>query len=234
MSAPSGATERGPTVRPWEDPVTFWESFRIRWAGWTDRVRMRDVADDKLTHYLHELQERAQGYQVSVLEWSSAEDERLEVTIAELNGVLAATITLPGSPTSTQLDTDDGKERARWASDRRAAVRDAAEHARKKQEQDQARDTVERLRTQRAGLAELRDIHFAQCRQWFDQRAAKYNRARTGWFGLKVNGEPRIPVFVPVSFVGSRPQDIREIGDPDQYSTSSSVAPETDVPPGVV
>lgn len=216
------ATSRsGSASRPWEQPISFWEGFRIRWSGWIDRPRTRDVPDDKHTHFLHELQERAQAFQVKVLEWATAQDERLEMAIAAQSVIASQSIEGPSSTSASYPQQESMKGRAQWASERRAAARADAERILQEKRRQHAAEEIRRLQKQRDGLAEQRDIQFAQCARWFYQRAAKYNRARTGWFGLKVSGEPGIPTFVPVSFAGSRPVDMAEIGDVETVIVSS-------------
>lgn len=203
----------GPAARPWEASITFWEGFRIRWAGLADRARARKVPDDQLTHYLHELQERAQGYQIKVLEWASAEDARLEESIATQSAIAATSVDTVTTVDEVVPENGSMKDRAAWATAQRGAKQAAAAREEQQRRRDAARSAVLSLKQQRAGLAEQRDIQFALCQQWFDRRAAKYNRARTGWFGLPKTGEHKIPEFRPVEFIGSKPSDIAQIGD---------------------
>lgn len=200
-------------ARPWEARITFWEGFRIRWAGLMDRAYARGVPDDQLTHYLHELQQRAQSYQIKVLEWASAEDARLELSIADQSAVAATSLVAPAANTTTVPDNDSKKDRAAWATAQRSALRAKSAHEGQQRRRDAATIATMSLKKQRASLAEQRDIQFALCQQWFDRRAARYNRARTGWFGLPKSSEHKIPAFEPVEFIESKPLDIAQIGD---------------------
>lgn len=217
MTGATGTTGgTGSTARPWEESITFWEGFRIRWAGLMDRARARKVPDDQLTHYLHELQERAQGYQIKVLEWASAEDARLEVSLATQGAVAAQSIDAATANHDVVPENGSKKDRAAWATAQRGAKQAAAAREHQQRRRDDARSAVLSLNQQRASLAEQRDIQFALCQQWFDRRAAKYNRARTGWFGLPKTSEHKIPEFEPVEFIESKPLDIAQIGDPPE------------------
>ena len=200
-------------IRPWERSAGFWERFRIRWAGWRDRPRTRRITDDQLTHYLIHLQERAQGFQVEVLQWVSTEDLRLEAAIAAHQDSLEQRAGEPAKAAATPGPQATPRQRAEWATSQRNKDRADAERDAHRKRQAQTKAAIGSLKKEREGLAEQRDLHFAACRQWFDQRAALYNRARTGWFGLPKTSQHKIPAFEPISFTDSKPQDIFGIGD---------------------
>lgn len=200
-------------LRPWQEPVGRRERCRIRWAGIFDRLRTRTVTDDKMTHYLIALRERAQGFQVEVLKWVSAEETRLEAAIAEHKMLVEQELPDARQAADEPSPSSTKRERAEWASS--ARVRDQAEADRKakRQEKAQSEIAIVALMKKREGLTEQRDLHFAACQQWFDERAALYNRARTGLFGLRKMPEHNIPVFDHIDFSTSRPDDFSQIGD---------------------
>lgn len=196
---------KGGVFRPPTQHVGFWERVRIRCAGLRDRLRTRQVSDDKVTHYLISLQERAQAHQVEILKWVSAEDARLAVAIAEQQVVVDRAL-----PENPQTDAGpsvsrDKKERARWASSAREQVRAVSRARAAREQRDRALSEIASLKQNREELPELLKVSFLSCQQWFEERAAIYNRARTGCFGLPKSAEHRIPQFQHIEATIDRP-----------------------------
>jgi hypothetical protein len=188
--------------KPWEQPIDSRERTRIRWAGLFDRVRTRNVFDDRRTHFLIALEERAQGFEVAVLEWISAQELRLDKEITAARALGAWELPEPVTAPVPLLPNATEKERALWATAARKHDRFKAACTAQRLQKDRSGPAVKALMQERDSLPTLRDICFAGCQQWFDERAALYNRARTGWFGLAKTKEHKIPQFRHVELSG--------------------------------
>lgn len=202
-------------TKPWDQPIGSRERARIRWAGLFDRLRTRNMFDDRMTHFLIALEERAQGFEVAVLEWISAQEARIDREIATAralgNWELPEPVPAPGplSPDATE------KERARWATAAREHDRFKAARTAQRLQKDRSGPAVKALIQERESLPALREIWFAACQQWFDERAALYNRARTGWFGLAKATEHKIPNFRHVELLAGelRMNEVAQLAD---------------------
>ena len=181
--------------RLWEQPIDSRERTRIRWAGLLDRLRTRNVFDDRMTHFLIALEERAQGFEVAVLEWISAEEARIDGAIATARTL--GDWELPERTTAPERLSPDAikKERAWWATAARKHDRFKAACIAQQRQRAQSGSAIKALIRERESLPSWRDVYLAACQQWFDERAALYNRARTGWFGLAKASEHKIPRF---------------------------------------
>lgn len=179
--------------------IARFEGWLITTAGLRDRFRYRYVEDSRSTHYVHNLERRAQHGESEVVRWADATVASYARTIAGLRTTAQSDETaFQHVPCESDLAELVGKSRHEWAMARREASRANGALAHRRQAQREATQKIAELEVElESVLIDAEDLR----QQWkvtFGHRVARYTRARTGWLGLKASETPNFPDYTNV------------------------------------
>ena len=176
------------------DRIGLWEGFALSFAGWRDGLRYREVVDTAHTHALHRLNSGHRRYESEAVRRIDLALSHVDLARAEVDVILGESpLGEIVEPDARDLDSRDGDDRQRWARDVRDARAANARAADDRSRRQAALVRREQLVSVRDALAIEGDDLRQQWRQGYDERAARYTRARI----RRTREAPHSPAVAP-------------------------------------
>lgn len=183
----------GPPVLRVRMTLPEWLGLGIR--GITDRWSARAVPDGQCTHFLHQLAARARGIQAEQAQWVDATRTRMGIEVAAADAVLSRPLPSAQREATRPLATLTGRDRHEWAEEERDRVRGTCAAEADARSRTAASSRKQQLIAEMNGLDAYQAHLTETCRAYFEIRAARYTRARSGLFGFKLTPTPQVPSY---------------------------------------
>lgn len=176
--------------------IGWWEGVGLTWRGFIDRRGNRHVVDTTHTHTLHMLERRNRRMETEVSRKVDTLISPLKVRIAQLNVATADPIADPTKhPGTHELAELRGRDRFDWADQWREATEARKQHAAQQACFLAAKTEVASLHEEWDNVLTEGDDIRLQWREAHMLRAARYTRARFGFWGPRAADEPSISEY---------------------------------------
>lgn len=194
-TAPRGSV----SVRPVEPKprVGFFEGIAISLAGFRDRFRYKAVKDSDHTMWTQRVLAGARQNQRLVERWRDDVVAAIEAESSRLRLLAGQDIaTSSDAPSRQSLAGADRKGRFDWANQVRRAEQDRSQAASESARKQGAQERLAELEAEQVSvLADAMRLGEAW-EEYYNRRAAKYARARTGLFGYRALEASSVPEFI--------------------------------------